>query len=220
MASPTTTLCPEIIYSATPSTPNDAQISATTKVITTTKLNLSANALSVNHSKRKFSFPASFHSSTLLTAESNSNVIARTTRRLSANVSDRVSERVRKLSTAMGLGWNQSPSKEILLSQAKFLITLYVRFRIKRSVVLNQQKKKLGLQKLQRNMLGIGDVKEVFLAIKEVGNRVMISIFIVLNMSECINLHRIVNSNAYFVFLLILFHSLFSEKNGKTTTTK
>lgn len=166
MASPTTTLCPEVIF--TPSTTNDAQISATT-----TKLNKkTANALSVNNNqtKRKFSFPASFHSSTLLTTESNTNVIARTTRRLSANVSDRVSERVRKLSTAMGLGWNQSPSKEILLSQAKFLITLYVRFRIKRSVILNQQKKKLGLQKLQRNMLGIGDVKEVFPAIKEVGN--------------------------------------------------
>ena len=164
MASPTTTLCPEVIF--TPSTTNDAQISSTT-----TKLNITASALSVNNqTKRKFSFPASFHSSTLLTTESNTNVIARTTRRLSANVSDRVSERVRKLSTAMGLGWNQSPSKEILLSQAKFLITLYVRFRIKRSVILNQQKKKLGLQKLQRNMLGIGDVKEVFLAIKEVGN--------------------------------------------------
>ena len=165
MASPTTTLCPEVIF--TPSTTNDAQISTATK-----KLNITANSLSVNNhqTKRKFSFPASFHSSTLLTTESNTNVLARTTRRLSANVSDRVSERVRKLSTAMGLGWNQSPSKEILLSQAKFLITLYVRFRIKRSVILNQQKKKLGLQKLQRNMLGIGDVKEVFLAIKEVGN--------------------------------------------------
>jgi hypothetical protein len=118
--------------------------------------------------KRKFSFPASLHSTALLTTESNSNVIARTTRRLSANVSDRVSERVRKLSTAMGLGWNHSPSKELLLSQAKFLITLYIRFRLKRSVILNTQKKKLGLQKLRRSMLGVGDVKEVFLAIKEV----------------------------------------------------
>lgn len=126
-----------------------------------------AAKVSVQNSKRKFSFPASLHSSTLLSAESN--VIARTTRRLSTNVSDRVSERVRKLSTAMGLGWNHSPSKEILLSQAKFLITLYIRFRLKRCLVLNQQKKKLGLQKIQRSMmLGIGDVKEVFLAIKEV----------------------------------------------------
>ena len=126
-----------------------------------------ATKVSVQKSKRKFSFPASLHSSTLLSAESN--VIARTTRRLSTNVSDRVSERVRKLSTAMGLGWNHSPSKEILLSQAKFLITLYIRFRLKRCLVLNQQKKKLGLQKIQRSMmLGIGDVKEVFLAIKEV----------------------------------------------------
>jgi hypothetical protein len=75
---------------------------------------------------------------------------------------------VRKLSTAMGLGWNHSPSKEILLSQAKYLVTLYIRYRLKRSILLNQQKKKLALQKIQRSMLGIGDVKEVFLAIKEV----------------------------------------------------
>lgn len=155
MASPTTTttMCPEVIF-----TPSDAHISAATTLIKSTRVQM----------KRKFSFPASLHSSTLLTTESNSNVIARTTRRLSANVSDRVSERVRKLSTAMGLGWNYSPSKEILLSQAKYLITLYIRFRLKRSVLLNQQKKKLGLQKIQRSMLGIGDIKEVFVAIKEV----------------------------------------------------
>lgn len=189
MASPTTTLCPEVIF--TPST-SDTQIS--TKAVTTTKFSL--NTLSVHNSqitKRKFSFPASLHSSTLLTTESNSNVIARTTRRLSANVSDRVSERVRKLSTAMGLGWNH-PSKELLLSQAKFLITLYVRFRIKRSVILNQQKKKVGLQKLQKTMLGIGDVKEVFLAIKEVRAR-------------AVNLHRIeliINSTSIHFFFSVI----------------
>lgn len=128
---------------------------------------LKKSATKASALKRKFSFPANLHSSTLLSAESS--VIARTTRRLSTNVSDRVSERVRKLSTAMGLGWNHSPSKEILLSQAKFLITLYIRFRLKRSIVLNQQKKKVALQKIQRvMMLGIGDVKEVFVAIKEV----------------------------------------------------
>lgn len=165
MASPTTSLCPEVIFTPSSTTTSDAQISAIAK---TTKYSLTANTLSVNNNQmqRKFSFPASLHSSTLLTAEPNSpNVLART-RRLSANVSDRVSEKVRKLSTAMGLF--NSPSKELLLSQAKFLITLYVRFRIKRSLILNQQKKKLGLQKLQRSMLGIGNVKEVFLAIKEV----------------------------------------------------
>lgn len=114
-------------------------------------------------SKRKFSFPASLHSSSLLTSESNA--IGRTTRRLS-NVSDRVTDRVRKLSTAMG--WHQSPSKDILISQGKFLITLYIRFRLKRSGVLNQQKKKIGLQKMQRNLLIGADVKDVFTALKEV----------------------------------------------------
>lgn len=114
-------------------------------------------------SKRKFSFPASLHSSSLLS--SDSNAIGRTTRRLS-NVSDRVTDRVRKLSTAMG--WTHSPSKDILISQGKFLITLYIRFRLKRSGVLNQQKKKIGLQKMQRNLLVGADVKDVFIALKEV----------------------------------------------------
>lgn len=114
-------------------------------------------------SKRKFSFPASLHSSSLLSCETNA--IGRTSRRLS-NVSDRVSDRVRKLSTA--IGWHHSPSKDILISQGKFLITLYIRFRLKRSGVLNQQKKKIGLQKMQRTMLIGHDVKDVFIAIKEV----------------------------------------------------
>jgi hypothetical protein len=152
-ASTTTTICkPEVKFTLTPS---DAQAPTIIKAATRPST-----------MKRKFSFPVNLHSSTLLTTESN--VIARTTRRLSTNVSDRVSERVRKLSTAMGLGWNHSPSKEILLSQAKYLVTLYIRYRLKRSILLNQQKKKLALQKIQRSMLGIGDVKEVFLAIKEV----------------------------------------------------
>lgn len=115
---------------------------------------------------RKFSFPATLHSSSLLTSESNA--IGRTTRRLS-NVSDRVSDRVRKLSTAMG--WHQSPSKDILISQGKFLITLYIRFRLKRSGALNQQKKKLGLLKMQRTLLVCADVKDVFTALKEVSKR-------------------------------------------------
>lgn len=158
----TATICkPEVIFSS--DAPTISSIRSASK----------ASAL-----KRKFSFPANLHSSTLLSAESN--VIARTTRRLSTNVSDRVSERVRKLSTAMGLGWN-SPSKDLLLSQARFLITLYIRFRIKRSVILNQQKKKLGLQKIQRTMMLDRDVKEVFQAIKEVSENY--------NFSQYINLH-------------------------------
>lgn len=112
--------------------------------------------------KRKLSFPVTFHSTLLL---SDSNALSRTTRRLS-NVSDRVSDRVRKLSTAMG--WTHAPSKDVLISQAKFLITLYIRFRVKRSGILNQQKKKMGLQKMQRNMLIGADIKEVFIALKEV----------------------------------------------------
>lgn len=114
-------------------------------------------------SKRKFSFPATLHSSSLLTSESNA--IGRTTRRLS-NVSDRVTDRVRKLSTA--IGWHHSPSKEILISQGKFLITLYIRFRLKRSGILNQQRRKNGLQKMQRGLLIGADVKDVFIALKEV----------------------------------------------------
>lgn len=113
--------------------------------------------------KRKFSFPATLHASSLLTSESNA--LGRTTRRLS-NVSDRVTDRVRKLSTAMG--WHHSPSKDLLISQGKFLITLYIRFRLKRSGVLNQQKKRIGLQKMQRGLLIGADVKDVFIALKEV----------------------------------------------------
>ena len=112
---------------------------------------------------RKFSFPATLHASSLLMSESNA--IGRTTRRLS-NVSDRVTDRVRKLSTAMG--WHHSPSKDLLISQGKFLITLYIRFRLKRSGVLNQHKKKIGLQKMQRSLLIGADVKDVFIALKEV----------------------------------------------------
>lgn len=112
--------------------------------------------------KRKLSFPVTFHS-TLLLSDSKKNV----TRRLS-NVSDRVSDRVRKLSTAMG--WTHSPSKDILISQAKFLVTLYIRFRLRRSVILGH-KKKIGLQKMQRNMLIGADIREVFIALKEVSSR-------------------------------------------------
>lgn len=115
--------------------------------------------------KRKLSFPVTFHSTLLL---SDSNAISRTTRRLS-NVSDRVTDRVRKLSTAMG--WTQAPSKDILISQAKFLVTLYIRFRLKRSGVLRHNKKKIGLQKMQRNMLIGADIREVFIALKEVSSR-------------------------------------------------
>jgi Bcl-2 family protein len=118
-------------------------------------------------SKRKFSFPASLHSSSLLSSDT---ISGRTTRRLS-NVSDRVTDRVRKLSTA--IGWTQSPSKDILISQGKFLITLYIRFRLKRSGVLNQQKKKIGLQKMQRSLLVGADVKDVFIALKEVNSNVL-----------------------------------------------
>lgn len=112
--------------------------------------------------KRKFSFPATLHASSLLTSETNA--IGRTTRRLS-NVSDRVTNRVRKLSCAI---WHHSPSKDLLISQGRFLITLYIRFRLKRSGVLNQQKKKVGLQKMQRGLLIGADVKDVFIALKEV----------------------------------------------------
>lgn len=57
------------------------------------------------------------------------------------------------------------------MSQGKFLITLYIRFRMKRSGVLNQQKRKNGLQKMQRGLLVCADVKNVFIALKEVSLR-------------------------------------------------
>jgi hypothetical protein len=158
MSSPiAATICPEVIF--TPST-SEVSLAPTTSSIKSLQR--------TQNMKRKFSFPASFHSSALLNTEPNSSIFAKTTRRLSANVSANVSDRVRKLSTAMGLGWNHSPSKELLMSQAKFLITMYIRSRVKRSGILNQQKKKLGLARIQRSMLGVGEVKEVFLAIKEV----------------------------------------------------
>ena len=142
-------------------------IFTTPEVILTDELSVQPTTLlkaARSPSKRKFSFPASLHSSSLL--PSDSNAFGRTTRRLS-NVSDRVTDRVRKLSTA--IGWtSHSPSKDILISQGKFLITLYIRFRLKRSGVLNQQKKKIGLQKMQRNLLIGADVKNVFVALKEV----------------------------------------------------
>jgi hypothetical protein len=160
-ATATTTICkPEVqIFS-----PTDAPTTTTTTTILK-----SATKVAALRTLRKFSFPANvLHSSTYLSTESEFGVISRTTRRLSTNVTDRVSERVRKLSNVMGLGWNHAPSKEILMSQAKFLITLYIRHRLRRSININQQKRKIALQKIQRSMLGIGDVKEVFLAIKEV----------------------------------------------------
>jgi hypothetical protein len=156
---------------------NGTMMSSATKAIFTPKLiftsddsdNLTPAKASLkfptSHSsslgKRKLSFPVTFHSTLLL---SDSNAISRTTRRLS-NVSDRVTDRVRKLSTAMG--WIHAPSKDILVSQAKFLVTLYIRFRLKRSGIL-RHKKKIGLQKMQRNMLIGADIREVFIALKEV----------------------------------------------------
>lgn len=140
-----TTICPEVIFSPPPDDFGG---------------HLSKNNRST--SKRKFSFTASLHSSSLL---SETNAIGRTTRRLS-NVSDRVTDRVRKLSTA--IGWNQAPSKDILLSQSHSLITLYIRYRLKRSGILNHQRKKIGLQKM-RSTLGSGaEVREVFLVLREV----------------------------------------------------
>jgi len=148
MTAPTTSaICPEVIF-----TPSDDDLGALKRQPKRTP------------PKRKFSFPASLHSSTLLLT-SESNALGRTTRRLS-NVSDRVSDRVRKLSSA--IGWTKDqPSKDLLISQAKILITLYIRFRLRRSGILSQQKKKVNLQKI--STLGIGvEVKDAYMALKEV----------------------------------------------------
>jgi hypothetical protein len=143
------TICPEVIFS--PAT--DDEIGSVPLL----------KKKRVTSPKRKFSFPAALHSSSLLLSETNA--IGRTTRRLS-NVSDRVTDRVRKLSTAI---WNQAPSKDILLLQSHALITLYIRYRLRRSGILSHQRKKISLQKMRSTLLGCGaEVREVYFGLREV----------------------------------------------------
>lgn len=114
--------------------------------------------LSVPYSnKRKFSFPVSLHSSSLLGDVNTSTLSAR--RRLS-NVSDVVS---RKLSST--IGWKSPPiPTQDIITQGKCLCGQYIRCRLKRAGIFN---KKLGLQRI-RSIVGtpaVHVVREVFPAL-------------------------------------------------------
>lgn len=112
--------------------------------------------------KRKFSFPASLHSTSLL--EVNNSISGQAKRRLS-NVSDVVS---RKLSYTIGWKAPQIPVQEIV-TQGKCLCGQYIKRRLRRSGLFN---KKLGLQRI-RSIIGtttVSVVKEVFPAVSTVSN--------------------------------------------------
>lgn len=114
--------------------------------------------LSSPESKRKFSFPVSLHSSSLL-----GEVTTLSARRRLSNVSDVVT---RKLSNTIGWKVPAIPTQDIV-TQGKCLCGQYIRFRLKRSGVFN---KKLGLQRI-RSIIGtpsIHVVREVFPALNYV----------------------------------------------------
>lgn len=106
-------------------------------------------------SKRKFSFPVTLHSSSLL-----GDVSTVSARRRLSNVGDAVS---RKLSNTIGWKVPPIPTQDIV-TQGKCLCGQYIRSRLKRSGVFN---KKLGLQRI-RSIIGtpsIHVVREVFPAL-------------------------------------------------------
>lgn len=108
---------------------------------------------------RKFSFPATLHSASLL------EVNAQNTRRRLSNVSDVVT---RKLSYTIGWKAAHIPAQDII-AQGKCLCGQYIKRRLKRSGLFN---KTLGLQKI-RSILGtssIAVVREVFPALMVLGD--------------------------------------------------
>ncbi|XP_055918923.1 bcl-2-related ovarian killer protein homolog B isoform X2 [Eupeodes corollae] len=110
--------------------------------------------------RRKFSFPATLHSVSLL--ETNS---ATSTRRRLSNVSDVVT---RKLSYTIGWKATQNSSRDII-TQGKCLCGQYIKRRLRRSGLFN---KKLGLQRI-RSILGassISTVREVFPSLMILGD--------------------------------------------------
>lgn len=144
--------------------------------------------------------------------------IGRTTRRLS-NVSDRVSDRVRKLSTAMGMGWKSSIPKDLLISQGKCLCSQYIRCRLKRSGFTNH--KKLGLQRMRSVLsIGVSEVREVFpalLAAVEELERLHPKLY--LNVSRQIsNIHDLSSAEAAPILLGTVGRILF--KNNEITWGK
>lgn len=161
----------------------------TTTTTTSSNHNLNNNNLNHHHhlfptdrlsapvlARRKFSFPASFHSTVLHgdhhpsgTLHSGSlqptSTAASAARRRLSNVSDVVT---RKLSST--IGWKQPvlPSQDII-TQGKCLCGQYIRCRLKKSGVFNR---KLGLQRI-RSIVGtpsIHVVREVFPALLSVGD--------------------------------------------------
>uniref|UniRef100_T1H0W0 Bcl-2 Bcl-2 homology region 1-3 domain-containing protein n=1 Tax=Megaselia scalaris TaxID=36166 RepID=T1H0W0_MEGSC len=115
-----------------------------------------------SQSKRKFSFPASLHSTSLL--EVNHSISGQAKRRLS-NVSDVVS---RKLSYTIGWKAPQIPVQEIV-TQGKCICGQYIKRKLRRSGLFNR---KLGLQRI-RSIIGtttVSIVKEVFPAVNSLGD--------------------------------------------------
>ncbi|XP_014091203.2 bcl-2-related ovarian killer protein isoform X1 [Bactrocera oleae] len=109
--------------------------------------------------RRKFSFPATLSSASLL--EVNQNI----TRRRLSNVSDVVT---RKLSYTIGWKATQIPTQDII-SQGRCICGQYIRRRLRRSGLFN---KKLGFQRI-RSILGTSSmeiVREVFPAVMVLGD--------------------------------------------------
>lgn len=118
----------------------------------------SKDRLLAPHARRKFSYPTTLHSSTIL-----NDVGSISARRRLSNVSDVVS---RKLSSTIGWKSPPIPTNDIIM-QGKCLCGQYIRSRLKRSGIFN---KKLGLQRL-RSIIGTPAahvVREVFPALNYV----------------------------------------------------
>jgi hypothetical protein len=118
--------------------------------------------------RRKFSFPASLHSSLLgLTGSAGGeagNAVGGSARRRFSNVSDAVS---RKLSNTIGWRSAPIPTQEII-EQGKSLCGQYMRNRLKRSGVFNR---KCGLQRLRTaaSLPGGYVVRDVFPELASIG---------------------------------------------------
>ncbi|PSN57615.1 hypothetical protein C0J52_00552 [Blattella germanica] len=118
--------------------------------------------------RRKFSFPASLHSSLLgLTGGGGdgASAVAGSARRRFSNVSDAVS---RKLSNTIGWRTAPIPTQEIV-EQGKTLCGQYIRNRLKRSGVFNR---KCGLQRLRTaiSLPGGYIVRDVFPELASIGH--------------------------------------------------
>lgn len=125
-----------------------------------------------NLNRRKFSFPATLHSTNLLGSDistlsplANSSAIS--ARRRLSNVSDVVT---RKLSNTIGWKSPQIPAHE-LITQGKCLCGQYIRSRLKRAGVFNRRL--MGLQRM-RSIVGtttptVQIMREVFPALSFVG---------------------------------------------------